>query len=579
YLQSGESDAHCISLLQAAGYTPINMNLSPDWDDGDFAFNDKVYAYIGYKVTTNEKNAIRDMRVEYGPSRAEYKYGAATYAECGTNGAITLYATKYDEAGTPLLAGGIICVNNRDQAPLGYEPVNLFGGGPAVSFNVSREGIGFDTEETFVYFLPETTFTSGKLYLGGVSFITLGLIGSNLRQYSPMRLQQARERLKAKDSSYKTEDDTKIISDYLLMEIGYNAALDYAISSEKNSELRDNVVLHGTYNPYRAIYGLKATAMEDTPNVFAFEGVGYSAWNRIEFATKLVVDFVLSYNSQSELDSLEMIGKLYLAGNPASDNLYDAAKGQMMMPNEKKSAKIAGPQPIEMENIKCIQNNNGIKVVTASNSSFKPVTDVFGGSQDAAIVKEYWIENEYKFYVIMDVEERPYVSSITAIDELTLYRAYGGYDAGLSHDDITNDMMLAQLASQGATNFNAHRVSMQQTDVWDSFILDSYDEVNALKFGYTRTADKKDGLTDVFLYFNKFSTDEPPKELYRGTVKYTLLCEIPFNMTGYNNAPKPGVYLYGTTSTKAGNKIIDFEVSGTPFMTGYETVRTMNGKS
>ncbi|MBO5757277.1 MAG: hypothetical protein J6S28_06245, partial [Clostridia bacterium] len=340
YLQSGESDAHCISLLQAAGYTPINVNLSPDWDDGDFAFNDKVYAYIGYKVTTNEKNAIRDMRVDYGPTRGEIRNGAATYAECGSNGAITLYATKYDEAGTPLLAGGIVCVNNRDQAPLGYEPVNLFGGGPAVSFNVSRDGIGFETEETFVYFLPETTFTSGKLYLGGVSFITLGLMGSDMSKYNPNRLQLALERLKAKDSSYKTQDDTKIISDYLLMEIGYNAALDYAISSEKKSELRDNVVLHGTFNPYRAIYELKATAMEDTPNVFSFEGVGYSAWNRIEFTPNTPSyqeyhDFFLSYNSQSELDSLDMLGKLYLAGNPASDNLYDAAKGQMMMPNEK----------------------------------------------------------------------------------------------------------------------------------------------------------------------------------------------------------------------------------------------------
>ena len=584
YLQSGESDAHCISLLQAAGYTPINMNLSPDWDDGDFAFNDKVYAYLGYKVTTNEKNAIRDMRVDYGPTRGEIRYGAATYAECGSNGAITLYATKYDEAGTPLLAGGIVCTNSRDRPALGYEPVNLFGGGPAVSFNVSRDGIGFETEETFVYFLPETTFTSGKLYLGGVSFITLGLMGSDMSKYNPNRLKLARERLKAKDNSYNAEDDTKIISDYLLMEIGYDATMDSAVSSDKKSELRDNVVLHGTFNPYRAIYELKATAIEDSPNVFSFEGVGYSAWNRIEFTLNTPPyqeyhDFFLSYNSQSELDSLDMIGKLYLAGNPVSDNLYDTTKGKMMMPKTKSDTKVEGPQPIELANVKCIQNNNGLNVVTASNSTFTPVTDVFGGLQDAAIIKEYWIENEYKFYAIMDVEAKPYVSAITAIDELTLYRAYGGYDAGLSYDHITNDMLLAQLASQGATNFNAHRVSLKQTDVWDNTRFDSYDEINAIRFGYTRTAEKKNALTDVFLYFNGFSTDEPPKELYRGTVKYTLLCEIPFNMTGYKNAPKPGVYLYGTTSTKAGNKIIDFEVSGTPFMNGYETVRTMNGRS
>ena len=67
-------------------------------------------------------------------------------------------------------------------------------------------------------------------------------------------------------------------------------------------------------------------------------------------------------------------------------------------------------------------------------------------------------------------EARPYVSNILAIDELTLFRAYGGYDKGLKFDTITDTMMLSQLAGRGATNFNSYRVSLQQADVWDGGI-------------------------------------------------------------------------------------------------------------
>ncbi|MEE1046199.1 MAG: hypothetical protein U0M60_02115, partial [Clostridia bacterium] len=133
YLQSGESDSHCIELLKAAGYTPINVNLSPDLYDDDAVFKDKIYTYLGYKTTTNKESAICDIRLVYGPAQGQIKLGAATYADCGSNGQVTLYSTKYDSAGTALLAGGLICVDDRSKAPKGHEPVCLMAGGPAVS--------------------------------------------------------------------------------------------------------------------------------------------------------------------------------------------------------------------------------------------------------------------------------------------------------------------------------------------------------------------------------------------------------------------------------------------------------------
>jgi hypothetical protein len=162
-LQTGESDEHCIKLLQDAGYTPINMNLSPELTDGDFMFEDRIYTYLGYKTSTSKASAIRDIRLVYGPSQGSIQYGAATYAACGSNGQVTLYATKYEISGTPLLAGGLICVDEQSKAPLGYEPVCMMSGGPAVPVNVNNDGeVREDSGFMYLYFLPENIY---KVYL------------------------------------------------------------------------------------------------------------------------------------------------------------------------------------------------------------------------------------------------------------------------------------------------------------------------------------------------------------------------------------------------------------------------------
>ena len=548
YLQVGESDSHCIELLKAAGYTPINVNLSPDLDDGDYLFNDKVYTYLGYKVTTNPSNAIRDIRMVYGPSQGEIRYGAATYAECGSNGEVTLYATKYSIAGTPLLAGGLICVDDKDKAPEGYEPICTMAGGPAVSFNTNNQGVVFsNSNQMFLYFLPETTFTSGTQYVGDLAFF-YAINGLGGIQDTIIESLDTPESVKKYWSSYTQMAGT--------------------------GKYIDSVAYYATYNPYRAVYGIQAAMREDLSNTLVYENLGYVAWNRINWGYKVDTgDFFDILNEEVSVEDLgrsivyakpaeNMNGAMYLMGNPNSSNTYDAAQNRM--------SKV---QPLTVADVICWNN-------TTIPDSYAPVTDIFTFSKDAARLEHERGQYCFDFYVNKNTEERPYVSNILAIDELTLFRAYGGYDKGLKLDTITDTMMLSQLASRGATNFNSYRVSLQQADVWDGGSLyDSYDEINALRFGYTRTTDKSAALRDVFLYYNGFSNDEPPKEIYRGSTKYTLLCEIPYNLTGYNSAPKTGVYLYGTTDSKAGERIIDFEVSGTPFMEGYTTVRTMNGRS
>ena len=535
-LQTGESPAHCINLLKDAGYTPINVNLSPDLTDGDFMFEDKIYTYIGYRTTTSEASAIRDIRLVYGSSQGAIQYGAAGYADCGSNGVVTLYATKYAAAGTPLLAGGLICVDEPAKAPLGYEPVCLMSGGPAVPVNVNNDGEAReDNGFMYLYFLPETTFTSGKLYIGGLATF------------------------QSADDLY---DSFQVSNAPAIEDLwgGYVPAVGAHTGTYTSA-----IYYYPTYNPYRAIYSIKAAELFDDEqtlsNALTVEGTPYYKWNVIRWGYDWHKDSVDKENKSIEKDLVVTIrttelGKysnqaFYLAGNTDSKNVYNAEKGEM--------SKV---QPIEISDVLFYNASGKITVP----EGFYPVINAFGNDID--------IPMEYLYCVIYTKaknEEKPYVSGISAIDQLTLYRLYGGAEKGVSLDQITSSAMYSYLLGQGATEVRSFSPMMFK------IVIGMMIGMNETQFALTRTAKSNQALTDVVFYFNEFSTDEPPKELYRGSVKYTLLCEVPYNLLGNEDAPSAGVYLYGTTSSKAGNKITDIQISTTPFLEGYEAVRTING--
>lgn len=580
YLQSGDSTSHCIDLLKAAGYTPININLSPSLTDGDLAFEDPIYTYLGYKVTNNPASAIRDLRVAYGSGQGQVKLGAATYADCGSNGSVTLYATKYECAGTPLLEGGLRVFTRREDAPAGYEPVNFFGGGSAVSVNLTDQGMKYDTPEYYIYFLPEKTFTGGTSYLGGVTYVYAGenaLLGP--MQYTAGR-NDVLAYLKRQTGRTYTANNTAqrmgVMYSYILCRAGYNTIYGDSASTVIGTDgwCRDRVVYYRTYNPYRAVYGVNAVRDEESSNYFTFEDVGYAGWNTLYLYAPNMVSSVNSrillssciwvYNNQGSVSTKDMEGKLFVAGNPSSTNiLQEGASTQQM----------TEVQPIRMSDIACVAEGGSIG---NQSSAFKPVKDLFSGGSEAVRFKNEAAKRSFCFYVVDNSEVRPYVSGIYAIDQLSIYRAMGGEDADIASGDITDTMLMTQLANMGATDFI---YSYRSVLTAKTFILGDVFPMDIIKFGYRRSAKGSEALRDVFLYFNEFSNDEPPREIYRGSVKYTVICEIPYNLTDYDEAPKPGIYLYGTTDSRAGNRITNIEISNSPFMEGFETVRSMSGRS
>lgn len=590
YLQTGESTAHCLRLLEAAGYTPLNVNLSPDYESGFFVTN-KVFTYLGYKLTTNPNNAITDLRMEYGTSQNSVQFGGITYASCGNSAGVTLYATKYRAAGTPILAAGLKCYNNRYDAEAGYEPVNLFSGGMAQSFNTKESTSTVETEDYFLYFLPETTFTSGPAYLGGVSYYYCDDDAYDCYYFEKAHRDQddiILDYLKnytGEDFSTATKDDIKYaMENYLLARV---SGPGFRKLSEDN--VNDIFVATITYNPYRAIYGIKGSTLKDISNQLIIESQGYVAWDVMfwdgDYSSVGVGAGNVNYNLElkhNAANELKMSGTYYVSGNPSKTNVYDP-----------ETRRMTESQPLEQDwSISLLDMSDGFTnmwgyytyMKWVQESHYVAVGDIFSSSNEPITVTRKYNNGtaEYRLFVRGSEEVRPYISAVTAIDKLTIFRASGGSDSGLKRSDITNNMLLTQLARQGATHFASINTSMYREVYWTHLwnpSKNAYEEMNTTKFGYTRTDDEDAALTDLFIYTTGFTNEDPPREIYRGKVKYTLLCQLSGNLTGYEDAPAPSAYLYGTTDDRAGGKIIDIAFTASPFMDGYETVRTKDGRS
>lgn len=585
YLQAGESTEHCIGLLEAAGYTPIEVNLTPNCREEGWFSGDKIYTYLGYKLTTNKNSAVRDIRMAYGMNTSPYNFGGASYAECGSSGGVTLYMSKYAETGTPILAGGLMVVSEREDAPEGYEPVNLFSGGPAMTFNLvdgSIDGYHCIVNDYYLYFLPETTFTEGEEYLGGLAFFYTG----ELTLIVPIRngtsdiyrkpVLEKIEELVGHPVSTKTEEEMQAaMIPYVMYKTGYHSYV--------GEKFVESFFFYKTHNPYRAIYSIKGTNISNVPTETVSEGSAYLAAPVIRYWMDPYTsnDGLSAIKGEHRMDvyieNNKLEGALYVTGNPA-DNTYDS-----------KTGKMTNKQPITMSGIVCLPDNTSSELLPSEEAGFESLKDMYD-SEGTEVSYGYYYGGEvigdvsYKFYLLSEEkEELPYVNQIYMTDIASIIKMYGGGKAGVKFDMISKGMALSALGSQGATHFCPTTITMYG---WaeagqsgnNNAILEP---VNTLYYGFSKTDKKSAGYTDMFLYFGGITNGaDCPDTLYKGRVKYTRVCEITaYNYTGLSDAFVPRVYLFATTDKRAGEKIIDFSVSNSPFKTGYETVRTYEGNS
>ena len=166
------AEAAKLEIKNKTGYELLDFNLTPGQEKA---------TYLGYRTINNRDQAITDIRIAWS-ANGDIKFGnggaayasAGTYAENSSLQGISFYYTKDSMNGDPILADFFVS-RSLDDVPKGYEPVNLFSGGPAFNLNYSsNQGSETWSEKTFLYFRYDTPYEGDEIYLGGLAFIELG---------------------------------------------------------------------------------------------------------------------------------------------------------------------------------------------------------------------------------------------------------------------------------------------------------------------------------------------------------------------------------------------------------------------
>ena len=164
-------EAAKLEIKNKTGYELLDFNLTP---------GQKKATYLGYRTIDNPNQAITDIRIAWNSSGdIKFGNGAAAYANAGTYSennslqGISIYYTKDLANGDPILAD-FYASRSLDDVPEGYEPVNLFSGGPAFNLNyASNQGEEQWSDRTFLYFRYDTPYEGKAIYLGGLTFFEI----------------------------------------------------------------------------------------------------------------------------------------------------------------------------------------------------------------------------------------------------------------------------------------------------------------------------------------------------------------------------------------------------------------------
>ena len=516
-LFSNTDPEKCKVALENENYVLYNVNLTPDTD---------YVTYLGYKTTNNVNRALTDIRVTYGYTSAQYAAGGggATYAASGTtgDGQITLYTTRISLFGTPILSDFLV-LGDRN-APAGYEPVNLFSGGPAVSFNLNEDKQIVEGKNFYFYFLPSVAYTGGTEYLGGIAtiFDIPGLYSTN-------------DLGSVKKAANK---------------LGYQI-----LFTTYGTEKAEGALLYTTTcNPYRAIYGITAvSAGNEMGNTFAetisYDGVGYSMAGRYLVSHQEKIRY--EYSSKRKNDSRLYVAGIYAGGMPMVVSDLAVSKSPMAPDGYAPvSARLSGDE-------------RAVDLAKAFNFQIKnSVTSQAGYVANI----EVSLTPFYLFVRGAGYQEGNYLTNLFLTSK---EQVLGGFD--LDCDDLDNSYLANTLAAQGAHTLISKNLNLEDSD-------------NVTYLAYTKAPKNNSTLitpiTNVILYYAGETKQEPKAEIVHGGVTYHLVSNVNlFCEENGENDQCDRVYLYYTTNPAAGRPILDIKIDNTAILNGWETVRTQNGKA
>lgn len=518
-LFSNEDAEKCKLELQNQRYVIYEQNLTPNSD---------YVTYLGYKTSNNASRALTDIRVAYDYSETEYAAGGGTftYAASGSagEGKLTLYTTSIGLFGSPIRSDFLI-LNDRN-APAGYEPVNLFSGGPAINFNLEDDGPDIATEKPFYfYFLPSTTYTSGPEYLGGISFIY--------------------------EKAVKFQEDNGLGGvERASQKLGYKVL--YTTTSKDN--LEGSLVYTTTHNPYRAIYGITALQGSETlGRVFSetifYDGVGYSLTKR--FVVTSDEGLAHEYHVDATNDARLYTAGVYNGGTPilASDLYVSTDRSTIPEGFAPVSARLSGDN----------------RPVNLARGFYQSLQSSRPGGQPTV----YSFDPFYLFVRGKGYKEGNYLTNLYVVSKEQVLQ-----DAEIDCDLLDNAYVMNTLAAQGAHTVIEKNLNLEDSD-------------NATYLAYTKM--HRDNMpagnivlpiTNLILYYAGETNAEPTETIVQDGITYHLVSSA--NIFCEENAVTDTcerVYLYYTTNPAAGNSIIDIQIDNTAILNGWETVRTQNNKA
>ena len=515
-----EDDAEQVALeLKNKGYTRYEKNLTPDSD---------YVTYLGYKTTNNQSRALTDIRLAYGYNSPQYSTGGSgsSYASGGStgDGMLTLYITRISLFGTPIRSNFLV-LNDRS-APAGYEPVNLFTGGPAVNLNLD-DGRYIDEESPiYLYFLPTKTYTKGTQYLGGLTMIY--------------------------DQATKEGDNGEGSIENASKDLGYTILY----KTKSKNTLEGALAYTTTYNPYRAIYGITAVkesgAMgHNFSKIINYDGLGYSLVDRL--IVKVDGEIGYEYHTDTTADGRLYTAGVYQGGTPMKVSDLYVSKDQTDVPE--------GFHPVSA------RLSDDSRAVNLAVGFYRRFQNHHTGGQPTI----FSFDPFYLFVKGEGYKEGNYLTDIYLASKENIINSIGNSD--LECDSIDNAYVMDQLSSLGA-----HTVILKNLNLADGD--------NLTYLGFNKRAKNKNStelikpITNIILYYAGETDAAPKSEMVFDSISYKLAGDMNlFCEEEGTDEVCERVYLYYTTNPAAGSSIIDIKIDNTAILNGWETVRTQNGKA
>ena len=288
----------------------------------DFGCKDSESTFIGYKLTANANDAVRDIRLLYNCNSSSVTFGDLNYGAMGTIGNFSLMVSSTNSnPAPPVLHLAVYEKNVLPDANLGYEPVNEFSGGMAHTLGRT---------DYRLYFMPETTYTTGPDYLAGIK--------SDVYYYNTFTSQTGYSHpIEYFDETDMFENSVDSYRAYKAQNYGeqffdFDSQTHFYFAARNSNDSNNYVNLAYKYtttkNPYRAIYGVtanKSNGLDRFADSVKYAQIGYVlAAAELSYNSSFYTGYKFPYKGDNNKNEFGNYYSFYLAHENSTNNYYSS---------------------------------------------------------------------------------------------------------------------------------------------------------------------------------------------------------------------------------------------------------------